>query len=193
MILSDKHLKRALAKGDLVVEPLKSAAIQPASIDLTLGDEFMHWPRERTFRGAIDMADAALKSPPMERVIVGNGAPFELFPGAFALATTEEKIGLDPGLCARVEGRSSIGRFGLMVHATAGFIDPGFAGKITLEMYNLSPHVIRLYPGQSICQIAVSAMSSPAERPYGAARGSKYQGQDGVAASRWKGIGDGNP
>lgn len=190
MNLSDCDLAKALERGDLVIDPLNTAAIQPASVDLTLGEEFMFWPRD-SFRGTIDMGLAAREAPKMDREICGNGMHFEVFPGQFVLATTEETVGLADGFCARVEGRSSIGRFGLMVHATAGFIDPGFKGKITLEMYNLSPHVIKLYPGQSICQIAVSIMTGRAERPYGAARGSKYNGQDGVTASRWKGQGDG--
>lgn len=176
--------------GDLVIDPLNKAAIQPASVDLTLGDEFMLWPSP-AFRGIIDMAETARHAPKMDRVIVGNGMGFDVLPGQFVLATTKETVGLADGFCARVEGRSSIGRFGLMVHATAGFIDPGFKGKITLEMYNLSPHKIRVYPGQSICQIAVSIMSGPAQRPYGAARDSKYHGQAGVTPSRWKGSGDG--
>lgn len=189
MTLSDQDLERCLADGSLRVEPLKRYAIQPASIDLTLGNEFMFW--DRTERRHIDMAAPAAEAPAMSHQVVGD-AGFQIFPGQFVLATTEEEISLAPHLSARVEGRSSIGRLGLMVHATAGFIDPGFSGKITLEMYNLSQHVIRLRPGQSICQIAVFQMSSAALRPYGRERGSKYNGQSRVTASRWKGISDGN-
>jgi dCTP deaminase len=190
VILSDQHLGKALEMGDLVIDPLNQSAIQPASVDLTLGDEFLYW-QSLAPRAVIDMAESALEAPRMCRVIVGNGMGFDIAPGQFVLSTTSETVGLGPGHAARVEGRSSIGRFGLMVHATAGFIDPGFKGKITLEMYNLSPHSIRIYPGQSICQIAVSTLSGPAQRIYGPGRGSKYHGQTGVTASRWRGKGDG--
>lgn len=182
MILSDADLRRAIELGTLVVEPFEPKRVQPASIDLTLGDEFAEWPTSGLF---IDLDDPVVGPPDMVRAKHPKG--FELRPGAFALASTVEVIGLAPMFCARVEGRSSLGRLGLCVHATAGFVDPGFKGNITLELYNMSPHVLLLSPGMTICQLAVQMMTGAAERPYGAERGSKYQGQDGATPSRWRG------
>lgn len=182
MILHDDALVQAIEAGRLTVEPpLDEKRVQPASIDLTLGEEFAFWP---TCGRVIDLSDAAT-IPEMTRVKSRPG--LTLHPGQFALATTAEVIGLAADLCARVEGRSSLGRLGLCVHATAGFIDPGFKGQITLELYNMSPHSLQLVPGMSVCQLAVQQMSAPSARPYGAERGSKYQGQDGATPSRWRG------
>lgn len=181
MILRDADLKNAIDVGRLVVEPFAEKRIQPASIDLTLGEEFAFWP---TCGKLIDLDDAQTV-PPMVKERYRHGFP--LRPGAFALASTVEVIGLAPDLCARVEGRSSLGRLGLCIHATAGFIDPGFKGTITLELFNMSAHSLLLVPGMTICQLAVQTMSGAAERPYGAERGSKYMDQAGATPSRWRG------
>lgn len=184
-ILSDRDLKRRLFETrDLVVRPLDDpeVQIQPASIDLRLGSEFL------TFRNAqvpyLDPATGRGLSEYTERIAVKEGESFIIHPGDFVLGTTLEWVELPPDLVARVEGRSSLGRLAVVVHATAGFIDPGFQGAITLELSNLGRMPVALKPGMRICQIAVYEMTSPAERPYGPARGSKYQGQRGPTASR---------
>lgn len=183
MILSDNDLIQAIGLGTLVVSPFDTNRVQPASIDLTLGDEFADWG---TSGHTINLAEASEDSaPPMIKECYPDG--FRLRPGAFALATTVETIGLDASYSARVEGRSSLGRLGLCIHATAGFIDPGFKGQITLELFNMGPHTLLLVPGMSICQLAVSKMKTPSRKPYGAERGSKYQDQVGATPTRWRG------
>lgn len=184
-ILSDRDLKRRLFETrDLVVEPLDDpdVQVQPASIDLRLGHEFL------TFRGGnvpfLDPAKGANVAGYTERVQIKEGEPFMLHPGEFALGSTLEWVELPADLVARVEGRSSLGRLAIVVHATAGFIDPGFHGNVTLELSNLGRLPVALRPGMRICQLAFYEMTSPAERPYGPARGSKYQGQRGPTASR---------
>jgi dCTP deaminase len=184
MILSDRDILARLRKGDLVVEPLDDPEkqVQPASIDLRLGNEFLvfrnpHIPFIDT-RGA-NVGDYT------EKVVIADGGQFILHPGEFALGTTHERVKIPPDLVAKVEGRSSLGRLALIVHATAGFIDPGFEGHITLELSNLGRVPVALYPGMRVSQIALHQMSGPAERPYGApGRGSKYQGQRGPVPSR---------
>lgn len=183
VILSDRDLRARLAKGDLVVEPLDDPEnqIQPASIDLRLGNEFL------TFRPPhVAFIDPRSKTAEeiTEPLRVADGGQFILQPGEFALGTTFERVQIPPDLVARVEGRSSLGRLAVVVHATAGFIDPGFRGRITLELSNLGRIAVALYPKMRISQIVLHEMRSPAERPYGTARGSKYQDQDGPVASR---------
>jgi dCTP deaminase len=185
VILPDHELLQAIQDRKLIVEPFKRSQIQPASIDLTLGDEFADWAPPVSAR-VIDLSDPSEEIPAMHRGRYGAGYP--LRPGSFALATTQEVIGLDAAFCARVEGRSSLGRLGLCVHATAGFIDPGFQGNITLELYNMSPHVLLLVPGMRVCQLSVSLMLARARQPYGAERGSKYQNQEGTTPTRWRGA-----
>ncbi len=183
MILNDDGLVAAIEARRLVIEPpLDVRRVQPASIDLTLGEEFAFWP---TAGKLIDLDDPSTV-PEMSRGRFQHGFP--LRPGAFALASTVEVVGLAPDLCARVEGRSSLGRLGLCIHATAGFIDPGFKGTITLELFNMSAHSLLLVPGMSICQLAVQQMSAPSARPYGPERGSKYAGQEGATPTRWRGA-----
>ncbi|MCA1813189.1 MAG: dCTP deaminase [Halobacteriales archaeon] len=173
-----------LRRKDLVVRPLDDPdlQVQPASIDLRLGREFL------TFRSArlplIDPADPRGLQDYTERVALREGEPFILHPGEFALGSTLEWVELPHDLVARVEGRSSLGRLAIVVHATAGFIDPGFQGTITLELSNLGRVPVALRPGMRVCQIAVYQLSSPSERPYGPARGSKYQGQRGPTPSK---------
>lgn len=159
-----------------------SIQVQPASIDLRLGAEFL------TFRSThlpyIDASSGRGVPEYTERVAVKEGEAFIIHPGEFALGTTLEWIELPHDLVARVEGRSSLGRLAVVVHATAGFVDPGFKGCLTLELSNLGRLPVALRPGMRICQIAVYQLSSPAERPYGPQRGSKYQGQTGPTPSR---------
>ena len=182
MILSDRDLRERLSRGDLVVEPLENPdlQIQPASIDLRLDKTFVAFRASRL--PCIDPRN--IPSDATERLEVADGESFVLHPGDFVLGSTIERVRIPPDLVARVEGRSSLGRLAIVVHATAGFIDPGFEGQITLELSNLGRTAVKLYPGMRISQIVLHQMTSPAERPYGAARGSKYQGQSGPVVSR---------
>lgn len=184
MILSDRDLKARLQRGDLGVDPLDDPElqIQPASIDLRLSGDFVvyklpHLP-------VIDPRDLESISRYTERLHIPEDDAFILHPGEFALGSTLESIRVPSDLVARVEGRSSIGRLAVVVHATAGFIDPGFEGQITLELSNLGRLPVKLYPGMRISQIVLHSMTSPADRPYGPERGSKYFGQTGPIPSR---------
>ncbi|TPV96042.1 MAG: dCTP deaminase [Myxococcales bacterium FL481] len=184
MILSDRDLKARLEKGDLVVDSIidPDLQIQPSSIDLRLGNTFVVYKLPHV--ACIDARDAKSVETYTETIEIPDGEGFVLQPGAFALGATAEIVRIPADLVARVEGRSSIGRIAVVVHATAGFIDPGFEGRITLELSNLGRCAVKLYPGMRISQIVLHTMTSPAERPYGAGRHSKYQGQMGPVASR---------
>jgi dCTP deaminase len=184
MILSDADLKKRLERGDIVVEPLEDPQlqIQPASIDLRLADTFIVY--RLPDQAFIDPRDPATVQKYTDTVRVEAGNAFILHPGEFALGSTIERVKVPADLVARVEGRSSIGRLAVVVHATAGFIDPGFDGRITLELSNLGRLAVKLYPGMRISQVVFHQMSSPAERPYGPKRGSKYWGQEGAVTSR---------
>jgi dCTP deaminase len=182
MILSDRSLRAALDEGRIAVEPLAPGALQPSSIDLRLDAVF------RVFRnysaGYLDLA--ALPDDLTEVVEVPWGAAFMLHPGEFVLGSTIEQVRVGDDLVARLEGKSSMGRLGLLIHSTAGFIDPGFAGHVTLELSNVAQLPITLYPGMRIGQISFLEMTTPAERPYGSSElGSKYQGQRGPTPSRY--------
>jgi dCTP deaminase len=188
VILSDRSLRRALEDGRLVVDPLDADAIQPSSIDLRLDRYF------RVFHNArypyID-----LKQPMeglTELVEVKPDDAFILHPGEFVLASTLERVRIPPDLAARLEGKSSLGRLGLLTHSTAGFLDPGFEGHVTLELSNVANLPITLYPGMRIGQIAVFQLTTPAEQPYGTPGiRSKYQGQRGPTPSRyWENFDD---
>lgn len=199
MILSDLHIKTRMADADgrngrlrqhaaLHIEGMTDPElqIQPASVDLRLGYDFKIMRQAQS--GAIPQGPLPLDHEwEMEMRGVTPEGGLVLQPQQFALGATVETIGLPSDLVGRVEGRSSLGRIGLLVHATAGFIDPGFKGQITLEFYNLNPHAIILKPGVRICQISFHQMTGPAARPYGTKRGSKYQGQVGAVASRMHG------
>ncbi len=179
-MLSDRDIRFLVRGGKVLeIEPFDEAALQPASYDLTLDRHFLI-PNPDV--GVIDMADVPLGH--MEPQVCGpQGIVVE--PGEFMLASTRETVHIGPQYLGRVEGKSSLGRLGLMVHITAGFIDPGFEGQITLEIYNVAPWEIILYPGQRIAQIAFSRMSSRPDQVYGAA-GSHYQGQQGPTESRFE-------
>lgn len=183
MILSDRDLRARLAKGDLVIDPLDDPdkQLQPASIDLRLGREFLVFRHTR-----VPFIDPYVSGAEeyTEKVEIAPEDAFILHPGEFALGATLERVHIPTDLVARVDGRSSLGRLAVVVHSTAGFIDPGFRGRITLELSNLGRIPVALRPGLRVCQISLEAMTSPAERPYGPARGSKYQDQDGPVASR---------
>ncbi len=183
MILSDRDIKEYLDKGKLVVKPLDpEVQIQPSSIDLRLGNHFKVF--RHISKGYIDpLTDNAEEY--TEDVFIEEGDTFILHPGEFVLGSIREWIEIPEDLVARVEGRSSLGRLALLIHATAGFIDPGFKGNITLELSNVGKMPIALRPGMRICQLALEKLSSPSERPYGhPTRESKYQMQRGATSSR---------
>ena len=187
MILSDADILRRLEAGDLVVEPLDDPdiQIQPASVDLRLGREFLefqhanipciHPNSEQEVDEYVEMTD------------VEEGSEYILHPGDFVLGTTHERVEIPDDLIAHVEGRSSLGRLAIVVHATAGLCDPGFAGKITLELSNLGTAPVALTPGMRISQLTFTELKTPADRPYGDERGSKYQDQSGPQASKIQG------
>lgn len=173
MILSDKTITQKIANKEIVITPaISDEQIQPSSIDLRLGNEFL-FPH---IDSPIDIKNG---SPRYESI---HCNVLQLPPKAFVLATTIEKIKLPANLIARVEGRSSIGRLGITIHITAGFIDAGFEGQITLEIANLSNNTIYLYENMRICQIVFEEIDSIPNRTYGEA-GNKYQGQEGVTGS----------
>jgi dCTP deaminase len=182
VILSDRSLREAIAAGRLVIDPLDDDAIQPSSIDVRLDNHFRVFYTAR--HPYIDVKQ------PMEDltelVEVKPDDAFILHPGEFVLGSTLEQVGIPPDLAARLEGKSSLGRLGLMTHSTAGFLDPGFTGHVTLELSNVANLPITLYPGMRIGQIAVFQLTTAAERPYGSRGvGSKYQGQRGPTPSRY--------
>ncbi|MFJ6069033.1 dCTP deaminase [Streptomyces tendae] len=184
MLLSDLHLREAIADGRLGISPYDEAMIQPASIDVRLDAAF------RVFNSHTHThIDPAVRQDDLTRLVeVPAGEPFVLHPGEFVLGSTLERVSLPDTLAARLEGKSSLGRLGLITHSTAGFIDPGFEGHVTLELANIAPLPIKLWPGMKVGQLAVFQLSSPAEHPYGSVvRGSRYQGQRGPTASRsWR-------
>ncbi|MDI6702735.1 dCTP deaminase [Methanothermobacter wolfeii] len=185
-ILSDRDIKRYLEEGLITIDPLDDPErqIQPSSVDLRIGNEFRGFRVIR--KPCIDPKDPSDIDSYMESFHVDEG-PFIIHPGEFALATTHEYIGLPDNLVARVEGRSSIGRLGITMHVTAGYIDPGFHGRITLEISNIGKMPVALYPMQRVCQIVFETMTSPSEKPYGhPARDSKYVGQTRPETSRIK-------
>lgn len=185
-ILSDKDIKKYLKEGKISIEPLKDERqIQPSSVDMRLGDEFKVFKVIR--KPYIDPNDEDDIASYMESTTVKDGEAFIIHPNEFALATTAEYVKVPDDLVARVEGRSSMGRLGVTMHVTAGFIDPGFEGKITLEISNIGAMPVALYPGQRVCQIVFETMTSPSELPYGHPdRNSKYMGQTRPESSRVK-------
>ncbi len=186
-ILSDKHIKEYLEKGLIEIYPIDNPdiQIQPSSVDLRIGNEFKGFRIIR--KPCIDPMDKSDIDSYMESFYIDEGEPFIIHPGEFALATTYETIKLPDNIAARVEGRSSMGRLGVTMHVTAGYIDPGFQGKITLEISNIGKMPVALYTGQRVCQIVFETMTSSAEIPYGhPERDSKYMGQKRPESSRIK-------
>ncbi len=183
MILSDRDIKNYLERKELILEPLENIEeqIQPSSVDLRLGNFFLHFKVEG--RAFIDPSKDN-PSDLMEIIEVKDKEPFFLRPGEFVLGTTIETVGLPDFLVARVDGRSSLGRLGIIVHATAGYVDPGFYGQITLELSNINRVPVALYPGMRICQISFYRLTTPAEIPYYKKKGSKYQNQKGPTPSK---------
>jgi dCTP deaminase len=179
MILSDRDIKAALASGRVKIScPTEIEHLQhihASSMDLHLGNVFKVY--EHSKFAVLDPKNPESFRNNMRTITIENGEPFMVQPGEFALGVTQESITVPDDLVVRVEGRSSLGRLGIIVHSTAGFVDPGFSGTITLEISNLNRLPVALYPGMRICQIAFVKMSSPAETPYNKKPWSKYQGQ----------------
>lgn len=185
-ILSDKTIKEYLEEGKIVINPLKDEQqIQPSSVDMRLGDEFKVFKVIR--KPYIDPKDEEDIAEYMESSTVPEGEAFIIHPNEFALATTQEYVKVPDDLVARVEGRSSMGRLGVTMHVTAGYVDPGFEGRITLEISNIGAMPVALYPGQRVCQLVFETMTTPAELPYGhPKRNSKYMKQLKPESSRVK-------
>jgi dCTP deaminase len=189
MVLSDRTIRRLLEEGRIGIDPYSDELLQPSSVDVRVDRLF------RVFRNSrypfIDVKE------PMEDLtelveVADEEQPFILHPGEFVLGSTLERIRLPDDLVARLEGKSSLGRLGLLIHSTAGFIDPGWDGHVTLELSNVANLPITLYVGMKIGQLSFVQLTEPAENPYGAALlGSKYQGQAGPTPSRyWKNFSD---
>jgi dCTP deaminase len=182
MILSDVSIRKALAEGRIIIDPLLDGAVQPSSVDLRVDRYF------RVFRNdTTPFIDPKLAQEDLtELVEVGDGNAFILHPGEFVLGSTLERVALPDDLVARLEGKSSLGRLGLLIHSTAGFVDAGWDGHLTLELSNVANLPIAIYPEMKIGQISFLQMTTAAENPYGSDRaGSKYQGQRGPTPSRY--------
>ena len=181
MVLSDKTIKEKLSAGAIRIEPLDPEDIQPSSVDLHLGETFQVFRNSR-----YPYIDPAREQAGLMELVMGSAEePFVLHPGEFVLGTTTERIVLPEDIVARLEGKSSLGRLGLLIHSTAGYVDPGWDGKLTLELSNVANLPIVLMPGMAIGQVSFSQMTTPVERPYGTpGLGSKYQGQNDVTPSK---------
>lgn len=179
MMLSDTSIWTALHHGSIIVEPIDDLdkRLQPASLDVRLGTQFLVPRRHR-----LEYIDPKVDSTGLwDTRDVEDGGYFVLHPGEFVLATTVEHVQLPSNIASRVEGKSSVGRLGVLVHSTAGFIDPGFVGQVTLEIFSVSSLPTRLYPGMPIAQLAFFQLDAHAENPYDG----KYSGQTGPQASRY--------
>jgi dCTP deaminase len=181
VLLSDRDIKAELGAGRIALEPYQPEMVQPSSIDVRLDRFFRLFDNHK-----YPFIDPAEDQPELTRFVeVDASQPFILHPGEFVLGSTFELVSLPDDVAARLEGKSSLGRLGLLTHSTAGFIDPGFSGHVTLELSNVATLPIKLWPGMKIGQMCFFRLSSPAERPYGSAEySSRYQGQRGPTASR---------
>ena len=180
-MLSDRDLRSEIELGRIRIDPYSEEMIQPSSIDVRLDRFFRVFENHR-----YPCIDPSTEQTELTgEVEMPRGEPFLLHPGEFALASTYELVGLPMDIAARLEGKSSLGRLGLLTHSTAGFIDPGFEGHVTLELSNVATLPIKLWPGMRIGQLCMFRLSSPVEFPYGSANyGSRYQGQRGPTESR---------
>lgn len=183
MNVSDGTLRFMIETGEIGLDPYSPQLVQPASIDVRLAESFLRFDQSPHDRRSIDTRHPELDEG--RRVTIPDGEPFILGAGEFALGATIEKVKLPPGIVAQINGKSSLGRMGLLVHATAGFIDPGFEGTLTLELANLRRRPMLLWPGMRIAQLAYTMLDRAADRPYGHPDlGSHYQGQIEVTGSR---------
>ena len=181
MLLSDRDIRAEIAAGRVAVEPFAESMVQPSSVDVRLDRFFRVFENHK-----YSVIDPSIEQSELTReVVVEPNEHFILHPGEFVLASTYEIITLPDDIAGRLEGKSSLGRLGLLTHSTAGFIDPGFSGQITLELSNVANLPVKLFPGMKIGQLCLIKLSSPAEHPYGSAvYASRYQGQRGPTASR---------
>ena len=181
MLLSDRDIRAEIAANRVGVEPFDEAMIQPSSVDVRLDKFFRVFENHK-----YSVIDPSTEQAELTREVIAEGdEPFILHPGEFVLASTYEVITLPDDIAGRLEGKSSLGRLGLLTHSTAGFIDPGFSGHIPLELSNVANLPVKLFPGMKIGQLCLIKLSSPAEHPYGSEKyGSRYQGQRGPTASR---------
>ncbi|MGP3966542.1 dCTP deaminase [Streptomyces sp. 6N223] len=181
MLLSDKDIRTEIDAGRVRIDPYDPTMVQPSSIDVRLDRYFRVFENHR-----YPHIDPAVEQPDLTRMIEPPGdEPFILHPGEFVLASSYEVITLPEDIASRLEGKSSLGRLGLLTHSTAGFIDPGFSGHVTLELSNVATLPIKLWPGMKIGQLCMFRLSSPSERPYGTSGvGSRYQHQRGPTPSR---------
>jgi dCTP deaminase len=183
MVLSDVDIRRAISEGRIRFTPeLPAEQFGSCSVDFRLGSEFSVFEHSRN--AFIDVRDRAAIQDMMRTVVVPEGEPFILQPNEFALAITQEKLELAPDILGRLEGRSSLGRIGIIVHGTAGLFDPGWTGQATLELSNLGRMPVALYPGMRICSMTFEQLSSPTSMPYREKPGNKYAGQTRPLASR---------
>lgn len=181
MVLSDIDIKSEIDKGELVIDPYDEDSIQPSSYDLHLSSKFVVFDNHNT-----DIIDVKIKPNNTRMLDLKDKDYFIIHPNNFVLSATVEKIKIPRYLVSRIEGKSSIGRLGLIVHATAGYVDPGFEGTLTLEMFNLSSVPIKIYVGMKIAQLSFFEMKSPASKAYGEYK-NKYQGQlDPTESMLWK-------
>ena len=180
-VLSDRTISELIADGRLRIEPFAAEHVQPSSVDVRLGRHFRVFEHSKYTH-----IDVRTPQPELTQgIAVAEDEPFVLHPGEFALGTTLERVGLPDDLVGRLEGKSSLGRLGLIIHSTAGYIDPGFSGTITLELSNVAKLPIPLYPGMFIGQISFLTMTTPVNRPYGSpGLGSKYQDQEQPTESK---------
>ena len=181
MLLSDRDIRAEIDGGRVRLQPYDESMVQPSSIDVRLDQFFLLFDNHK-----YPFIDPAEDQPDLTRMIeVERDEPFILHPGEFVLGSSFEVVTLPDDLAARLEGKSSLGRLGLLTHSTAGFVDPGFSGHVTLELSNVATLPIKLWPGMKVGQLCFFRLSSPAENPYGSAKyGSRYQGQRGPTASR---------
>jgi len=181
VLLSDRDIRFEISSGRVLVEPFEPGMIQPSSVDVRLDRFFRVFENHK-----YSVIDPSIEQSELTREVeVADDEFFILHPGEFVLASTYEVITLPDDIAGRLEGKSSLGRLGLLTHSTAGFIDPGFSGHITLELSNVANLPVKLFPGMKIGQLCLIKLSSPAEHPYGSAQyGSRYQGQRGPTPSR---------
>lgn len=181
MVLSDRTIRRLLAEGRIEVDPYDQSLMQPSSLDVRVDRYF------RVFRNSrYPFIDVKCEQEELTELVEIDEEPFILHPGEFVLGSTLERVRLPDDLVARLEGKSSLGRLGLLIHSTAGYVDPGFEGHLTLELSNVANLPITIYPDMRIGQISFFQLTSEAENPYGSAKaGSKYQGQRGPTPSRY--------
>ena len=181
MLLSDRDIRAELDAGRVLLEPYDKEMVQPSSVDVRIDRYFRLFDNHK-----YPVIDPSLDQPDLTRLVEAESdEPFVLHPGEFVLGSTYEQVTLPDDVAARLEGKSSLGRLGLLTHSTAGFIDPGFSGHVTLELSNVATLPIKLWPGMKIGQLCFFRLSSPTEHPYGTGPyGSRYQGQRGPTASR---------